>query len=560
MGYDCTLHVVDPVFIDGAYTDALLGQEGQRLWDAGNVGEVLSEVKRLVSSAEPRAAASAVAQGALVASSALLPYHSERQFALSLWDEQPDGLDARVPKRFLGDPASLFPRLLEAKPALRSHFAREFTGNFSTGFYVPAAKVPELLKWVESRVKRYRKPDRRLFRGLMLILQEAATRGLAYWEGTDLPVEMNVVRLPRTEEDKDVLEFKLPEGLWEVIGRSGSHLVLGHALRARCLVDVGTWPPRAEVFDRYWMGFDEVRPGGPIVAVEHAGDYEYMNGRERSSSAVYEVRVYEGLWGGSWRTMPMEGISAPLGAWSVGVMGGRVVAEPTYHFGRLERKVLFLEDDSGVLRRTAVLPSAEDSRNGAGEQYENAEDVGFRVVHLEGGSDVLLWGYGGYELEGNALRKTFDLTPLQSSPSGHHGREFGNHFTSVRFGADGFYFISQRRVSLACRGGPIEQFLPRITNAMAVAEGGNGSLLVREGTNSGGRLGVLWYPKEGVYYPIDPEVLVPDEDPDEVGSLFVDVAGARVLFVTTSRIWSSPLSRILNGPAYNADTGRKRRQ
>ena len=75
-------------------------------------------------------------------------------------------------------------------PRPGGRFPRWFAGNYSTGVFVPAVRVPEVLAWVEQQVGGFAKGDRRQFKGLLAILRTAAGKGLAYWEATDLAVPM----------------------------------------------------------------------------------------------------------------------------------------------------------------------------------------------------------------------------------------------------------------------------------------------------------------------------------------------------------------------------------
>ena len=101
-----------------------------------------------------------------------------------------------MPKKLVGDAEPLFADVIAARLDLKGKFPGDMTGNFSTGLYIAAENVPDLLAFVEKKVKRYPKPDRRLFRGLILVLKHAAEHGLAYWEGAELPVPMATMRPP----------------------------------------------------------------------------------------------------------------------------------------------------------------------------------------------------------------------------------------------------------------------------------------------------------------------------------------------------------------------------
>ncbi len=217
MGYDCTLHVVDERLIRERFVPKLLGRDqttspfDERNDAAGLWAQVRQALRgKAEKDREGRMeeAATLVCRLAVAYCAAELPYHYERGFCLSLWPDQPDGLDAKVPKKLVGNPESLFGQVLEAYPDLKGRFPQEILSNYCTGLYVPTEHVSQLLAWVERRVKRYPKPDQRLFRGLLLVLKEAADRGLAYWEGAEIAVPMRTIRPPGTGTRPDLPDVK----------------------------------------------------------------------------------------------------------------------------------------------------------------------------------------------------------------------------------------------------------------------------------------------------------------------------------------------------------------
>src|SRR5688500_8689647 len=140
MGYDCTLHVVDPVRIrDGFCRDVIASNPPPTTLTAQN-WESLSSM--LHTSVEPAKAAQALALGALAFAAVDLPYHYERGFCLSLWQDhmEEERLQATVPKKQLGTPRDLdelFSPLIAHRPELRGRFSLELDSNYSTGIYIP---------------------------------------------------------------------------------------------------------------------------------------------------------------------------------------------------------------------------------------------------------------------------------------------------------------------------------------------------------------------------------------------------------------------------------------
>jgi len=189
MGFDCTLHVVDEVLIRNEFVPRLLGRKGcispfdsrpdsieiwERVRDALNKkifnGEICSS----------KTAAKLVSQFAVVYCASILPYHYERGFCISLRDYY----FTEALKKCRGNTEELFDELLTVYPELKHEFPQEqeIEENYCTGIYIPAHDVPKFLKLA--------KIDYELYRGLWLILKYAEQNGLAYWEATDLPLEM----------------------------------------------------------------------------------------------------------------------------------------------------------------------------------------------------------------------------------------------------------------------------------------------------------------------------------------------------------------------------------
>lgn len=559
MGYDCTLHVIDPAFLDGEFTDVVLGKAKGGAWAKGT-SKALATLAKGWKATDDKEAGALLGQVALVASAAAgMPYHYERQFALSLWSDQPDGLDAKVPKKLLGDPAELFPRLTKARPGLKGNVLGDFESNYSTGNYVPAAHVPELLAWAEKRVKKYPKADQRLFRGLLLVLREAAKRGLAYWEGTDLPVEMKTIEVPDEQRDREALEWKLPDGYWGPQWCRAGRAVLGDTHRALCILDLRTWPPGQGVHQRWWPSFDEQRDGGPVVAVELGGSVVRRYFELELEDRRAEVLLCSTMDATSGRMMEVRSIAAPTGVREVRFFGDRVVAEGRYENGYPYRRIPMMDNGTGALTPVEGVELAEDRHATSRDEAFGEDRVDMEVVRLADGSDVLLWKLVGYELRGGRFEATFDLRHRPSWQWGYGSGREKHRYTYVPHGPDGFLHAVERKLALARRGRPLEWPLPAVENLMTVTPSGDGGIVSRTGRNKAGRAGALWYPDRGVYYDIDAEAVLPDEDPEEWRSIMGDATGERLLVLTPRRIWSVPMARVKAGPARDAVTGRKKK-
>jgi hypothetical protein len=186
MGFDCTFHVIDENAIRNSFVPKLLGRtddqttldrvqkESDSLWQEVRDALKGQHPEESEDEASPEMAASLVCQLAVMFGACSLPHHYERGLAFSLWDRL--GLDAAglFPVRFAHDPEPLFAVVVDEYPALGGQFSRWFTGNYSTGVYIPAEHVSEVLAWLEEKVRSFPKGDRRLFKGLLAILRTAA--------------------------------------------------------------------------------------------------------------------------------------------------------------------------------------------------------------------------------------------------------------------------------------------------------------------------------------------------------------------------------------------------
>ncbi len=539
MGYDCTLHVVDERMIRDRFVPALLGRAGDRppFDDAPDSAELYAKVRAaLVATGRgeesPETAANFVCQLAIAHCAAELPHHYERGFCLSLWPNQAEGVAASVPREFLGDPESLFADVVAAYPALRGKFPTEIESNYSPGCFVPAEHVPGLLAWVERKVRGYATPDRRLFRGLILVLKHAADRGLAYWEGTDLPVPGMATIMPPAEGRRaDLEEVQSPEGVYlECVGRSDPVVAFAHGIGfpkdcRTAFADLGEWPPRFVIAHEYARKASRSRRGRWATA-SMTSDRPYL----------YRARVGDRPDGEKAVLLPPDERENGV-AWA-GFLGERVVAvlgaKVAYPAKTLLPAYVLWEQDGRLVPVDDLPPSAE-------------QFPGFGVVQLNDGADVLIWDGDGYELRDGRLARTFDLKASWT---------FSDESPVTPYGPDGFFFLSKREPHAVRRGQSPVRHLPRLANVMAVSPGPEGAVLLMEGDNKLGDLGKLYFPDEGVYLRIEP-ALFEDEDPDEIRSLHWAGRRGRLIAATPKRLWAVPTERVLGLPRYRASDGRK---
>ena len=561
MGYDCTLHVIDEDVVRGRFVPHLLGdtakesrfdlrEDSQELWQVCQdslVGLESGEVS-------PRDCATTICQLAIVHASAELPYHYERGFCLSLWEDQEDGFFAKYPKKHHDNPEPLFSQVVERYPQLKDNFPDAIESNFCPGFYIPADKVPAALKWAEKKVRSFSKPNRRLFRGLLLVLQTAAERGLSYWEGTDLPVPMATLRPPESHRCSSLEEWVNPEGIsMDFRWRDRASFVFAHGIGfpqdCRTIhVDIGQWPPRVStVWNEYALSAAK-SPNGRWVTAAMTSDHEYL----------YRARVRESIESAPIELLPPDERKNGL-AWA-GFLGEKVVAvlQSVAEYPNWDRG-----DHSPVLTPAVALTEELgqlvplDSLPPSGEQHPYVE-----VIGLGNGSHVLVLDKIGYELAGDKLESAYRL------PSKSMGED---SMCFVPYDADAFFYIGEvspqktefgyvdgeQGVFLVRKEGAADRHLPKINRIRKLTPGPNNSVIIREDYDQRD-LGKLYFPDDSTYIRLETE-LFDDEDPASIRSLHYVAECDRLIAVTSERIWSQPMAEVLALPRYNAATGRKRR-
>jgi hypothetical protein len=248
MGWDCTLHIVDDVsfakfsarFLHGLHRDAAFDEQ----YDAD---DLISKVKDLVAR-DLDTGARALGELALLFVSTETPHAFCRGFALSLWDDEQMG--APLPAKWLGSIESRLPDILAAYPKLAGRIPKVFDQNYCVGPFVAARDVPPLLAHVESVLDAMVPGARRPYKPLVDVLRVAASRGLGYWEGTDLDVA-------QTHEDwlaperpplVQLADNPLTSPLARPLAIDGTRMLVGEHFVLHEL-DVATFPPGITTHD-----------------------------------------------------------------------------------------------------------------------------------------------------------------------------------------------------------------------------------------------------------------------------------------------------------------------
>jgi len=550
MGYDCTLHVVDTSRIANVFVPKLLGMmdepspfdardDAQELWE--QVRDAIEGTSPEARELGPRAAASMVAQLALVFSAVELPYHYERGFCLSLWTEQPEEIFATVPKKFRGNSEPLFTAVIETHPELKGAFPQEIESNFCPGFYIPAEQVAALLKWVRGKVKRFPKPEQRLFRGLLLTLQYAVDHELAYWEGTDLPLPIATMSAPADQRRSEAEEVCYPDGFYGSMWgqREFCEQIVIEGNDQTLIADCRQWPPKFQLWEEYATSASLSRDGRWMTAsstIEAEFMYRCRVGNDRTETKVVYLPDEEGRNGACW-----------CGFWN-----NQIIAVFQQELPNYERRTTLHIAEGTRFKPFPGLPDALECNPTYG------------VVQLGNGEDVLVWRGDGYCLRDGRLEMTYPMSAIA----------WGSMtWSAVPYGKDGFFYVTRDepyvynqtnytrldsglQLCSVTLGTHPTTHMPKMKDIREISAGPNRSILIKEGFHGSGDLAKIYFPGDGTYVRIEPEMF-DDEDPIKIGALFWSSATDHLIATTSKRLWAVSGEAVRKLPRYRASSGRK---
>jgi hypothetical protein len=545
MGFDCTLHIVDEGLIAGRLVPRLLErshasapfdrrQDADELWNMARTalsGQPIGDEKE---SPTPDSTANLVCLLAITYCAAELPYHYERGFCLSLWPGE-------VPRKFVGDPETLFGELVARHPELRGRFPTELEGNGSAGIFVPADSVPGLLRWVERQQKCFPRSERRSLRGLLLVLKQAAERKLAYWEGAEVPVPMQGIRPPAEQRRVDLEVAQGPAGLHLFLTGAGKDTLVFETSEDRfqtVFVDVQVWPPRHTfVRGEYTRSVAQSPKGRWVTAATTTWNPQpyynvFVRDHPRAEPTILRAPALR-EFGVGWVGFLGERVVAVLDKDLPKGPDGTVVKGPDgLPLGwEHELPAIPLIETGGELVPIEGLPPAS-------ERYPE-----WGTAHLCDGSEVFLWLGNGYELRNGRFEHTLPL-----------GAKFDHKQVSpAPFGADGFFYLSEHRPFSVQRGQKRLAHLLKLSNVMYILPAGEDMYLLKEGTNELEDLGKLYLPKEDAYIRLKPG-LFEDADPEEIHWLYWAQACNRLVAVTPEAFWSVRIEKVLALPRQRAST------
>ncbi len=549
MGYDCTLHLVDEKAIREEFVPRLLGRSmlttalDRLLPDAD---ELWNTVRQALNEDEPENAASLLCQLAVTFSACSLPHQYERGFALCLWDGQEEDVAVDYPAKFAFSPEPLFTAVVEEYPRLHGQFPTWFTGNYSTGVFIPAERVPEVLAWVESQIAPLPKGDRRQFKGLLGILRAAVDQRLAYWEATDLAIPM-VSQYPgdpnlmmakylgnKPGAPSQQLEEALLAGHIQSLGCCiiDGWLVSGdHSPFQTNFWDLNTWPvPLMHTLPEF----------APILARSADGRWLLFSVTDpQAGPRGFRPRLFADLGKAPERVLPVVVNGVELSISAGGFVGDRLLVfrNPPHSakFGDQLPGPLWLEETDWQ-----PVPGLPDVSATASALPHSIEKPLIGLVRLANGSDVIVWNGDGYEQRKTRFEKTFSMQARTSHVD----------WTYTPSGADGFYYLSDRQLFEVHRNGEPTADAPQWTNIMSLGAGPAGGILLKEGNNQVGDVAKLYFPADRTFAHIQPELFDDKDYPfvywSKAADRFIVLAG-KFLAVSTAAVLSLPRYRVSDG-------------
>ncbi len=551
MGYDCTLHLVDEKAIREDFVPRLLGRSRKRTAldrVMRNAAKLWATARKALEGDDPGEAASVLCQLAVMFSACSLPHQYERGLALCLWQAQEKDIAVDYPSEFAFSPEPLFTAVVGQYPRLHGRFPTWFSGNYSTGVFIPSDRVPEVLAWVEGRVAAFAKGDRRQFKGLLGVLRAAADRRLAYWEATDLAV-------PMADEFPGDPGLMIARYLGNEPGSPGRQVkeaplagnfnILNHPILDGWLVsgdfspfetnfwDLSVWPPRlAHTLPEFAPGLDRSRDGRWLLFSEtdpHA--------KPRS----FRPRLFSDLGKRPVGVFPVLVDGTELSVRDGGFVGDRLlVFRDRPHSAAVGDRLpppLWLEGKDW--KPAPGLPHAEARKSALPTLVQNPV-VG--LARLADGGDVVVWDGDGYELRGKRFQKTFSLGAKTSY----------RDWTSAPAGTDGFFYLSANRLFEIHRHGAATAHVRRWKYIMYVRPGPAGGILLHEGGSKDGDVAKLYFPADGTFIHIEPELFDDKDYPFITWS-----APADRFIVLAGKFLAVPTAAVLSLPRYRASTGRR---
>lgn len=569
MGFDCTYHLVDEGRLREVFVQKLLGQSDEKtpfdiqddapeIW--ANARQSLCEA---IAKDRPEVAAGIVCELALRFTAAERPCHYERGIALGTWDMLDDYVSGTLPGSLKGDPEELFANLVETQPNLRGHFPREFTGNYSTGVYVPARSVKDALEWVRSQTAGIDRSDQQLFHGLICTLQAAANHGYGYWEATDLGVT-----IPCDAEEKLHALAGMPygpqaiaSGPLEIIPLPGDRMTHYSVRAAHKSIVLAS--DRGARLNSIFMDLDatplRIRhlQGQFVVDACPLSDGRWVVLSAGEGDRMYRCCIYDDLFNSAepliLPPIRIGSDGAEVRCVAVGAVGDSFCVFPYMDDSDVrELASVPLLFSNGAYIPAPGIPSVE--WGSVNNKYGIYIGRKFRkgCMHLNDGTDVVVWDSVAY-----------DWRDASFEAVGNLGVSSELELTYAPTGKDGCFFIRERCLFEMHFSEPSEKrHLERFSTIMAIAPGPAGSLLLTEFVNKRGNVGMVYFPDEDAVIYLEPE-LFGETDRTELAGPILYSKGGNCLLMLGEGIRGGmhaacvPLEHVLSLPRYRGKTGRR---
>jgi hypothetical protein len=552
MGYDCTFHLIDEQAIRNEFVPKLLGRSQQQtaldkvhenaaqLWTTVRTAldkGVNSEGEEM----DDEGIASLVCQLACIYSACTLPHHYERGLAFSLWPDEEFG--AAFPPHFVHSPEPLFSEVVRQYPRLKGKFPEWFTGNYSTGVYIPDDKVSAVRKWLETSLQELPKGERRMYLGLLAMLREAEEKKLAFWEATDLAIPivgqvpgdprlMTADYLRNTPGGAEPAEkVKLPVRSNRIGGHGDIHVLSTYAPDTTVIVDFSSWPLQLHV-----------RPQEFAWSADHDRDNRWLlvsRAGPENLKAPVRGRLLTDLRAEPDLVVKVEDNGAEVKVNDGFLVAGRIVLIPDPSSYKPETKLTAWIQDGKSMRPAPGLPPHQVRKSKFGNDW-----IVRGVARLADGADVLVWDGEGYEWDGHRFQQTFPLGLTDPY----------DRLSAVPAGEDGFFFISARKFYEVHRGEKPVRHGPMWENIMAALPGPAAGLLIKEGGNPDDDIGKLYFPADKTFIHIAKELL---GDQDLYDFLCWSKGANRIIASDGASLYAVPVETILALPRYHADTGKE---
>lgn|GEM_PF-3490480 len=281
----------------------------------------------------------------------------------------------------------------------------------------------------------------------------------------------------------NIKQWPSPEGYWPEVQRRGKWLMMSDTGCATAFIDLTRRSPKAKPNHSEYVNSFDILPDGRIV----------VSSMLTKPPRKYAIRIHPA----DWPTKPTAGVleeypnpSDMLLAkvWSV---SGCIIA---FDF-RIERsnpvgthQVYFL--DRGKFVAAPGLPTVTSFGR---DPFDYQVHTNGKVT-LPTGEEILIWDGDGYTWNGKRFELSWKLGVKE--PGGIEG------WMSVPWGADGFFYLSERQVTYVRRGKRPVRVHPDAGSVTFLSPGPEDSIILCMFKNAKRHIARVWFPADGTYIPL----------------------------------------------------------